>query len=109
WGFVVPNGWGDPEVIYPTIRFDRMSLARSSEDFQLIKQLVENKNLPVSYLLKNLGFDPKEVETTLKSESGSILNPAFYNFMQDLLSERAEELSKNDTLKDMVKNALNLN
>ena len=81
-GFVTKDDWGEPTLIYPSIRFDRMSIARGTEDFNLISQQVDNNRLPARALIESLGFDADDVQAELRRELTSMFNPA----MRDMIS-----------------------
>lgn len=72
--FVTKDDWGNNEVITPSVRFDKLSIARGTEDFNTVITLAQNKWLPVKELLKTMGYDYEEIQNTLKQESSSIFN-----------------------------------
>ena len=51
-----------------------MSIARGTEDFNILQGLVQSKMLPVKSLLQQLGFDYEEVQNDLRLESTSVFN-----------------------------------
>lgn len=72
--FVTKGEWGNNTIVIPTVRFDKMSIARGTEDFNLILNLVQNKILPFKALITQLGFDYEEVQNDLRTESTSIFS-----------------------------------
>lgn len=73
-GFISKDEWGNNTVLIPTVRFDKMSIARGTEDFNVLQGLVQSKILPVKSLLQQLGFDYEEVQNDLRLESTSVFN-----------------------------------
>lgn len=73
-GFIAKDEWGNNTVLIPTVRFDKMSIARGTEDFNILQGLVQSKMLPVKSLLQQLGFDYEEVQNDLRLESTSVFN-----------------------------------
>lgn len=72
--FVTKDEWGNNTVVVPTVRFDKMSIARGTEDFNLIVNLVQSKILPVKAILNQLGYDYEETQNELRAESTSIFS-----------------------------------
>jgi len=109
WGFVTLNEWGDVIPIYPKVRFDKISLARSSEDFQLLMELVRDGKLPVKYLLETLGFDYEEVASYLLKEKTSIFNESFVSgIISDASGEISAQLASNPDFIKRIAQELNL-
>lgn len=73
-GFLGVNKWGDVVPIYPTVRFDKFSISRQSEDLALMESLVEKGRLPVESLLDHLGYNSEDVRQKLSIQQTSIFN-----------------------------------
>ena len=91
-GFITVNSWGDVIPIIPSVRFDKFSISRQSEDLAMIRDLVAEKKLPVETLLEHLGFNVEDIEQKLRKEQSTILNPdvheAINTAIQDILTEK---------------------
>ena len=108
-GFIIRDEWGEPEIVYPKITFNRLTLARGSDDLEAIGSLVENGSLPVSTMLDALGFDKDQVLTQLRDEQLTLLNPQLKESFSDKVGEKATEaLIKNDRLLKRLADSLDI-
>ena len=107
-GFITRDQWGKPQVVIPEISFDRLSIARSSEDFQMLLDLARDGKLPWENVYNTLGFNIKEVENMLVTEKTSIINEATTNVMNRTIEGFAESLEGNKEIADRLRDNLYL-
>jgi GNAT superfamily N-acetyltransferase len=94
-GLYIKDEWGNIEYLYPRVEFDRLNLAHSSDDFQLLLDLASNKKIPYSYVVKALGFNIHEIERMLIEEQTSPLSEGVANFV-------TEKILENDNFAEIV-------
>jgi hypothetical protein len=105
-GFVTKDEWGEPVLVYPTIKFDRLSIARGTEDFNLLSQQVDNNRLPVTALVESLGFDAEDVKSQLREEMTSVFNPDIRQMISGTLTNLSNPLAQTRALVDKVADSL---
>lgn len=75
-GFVTSDEWGEPIAVYPKLKFNKLSLARSGDEFQQLIDLCDAGKISMDAIYESLGLD-KEVEMNkIIKEQRSVLNPA---------------------------------
>lgn len=107
-GFVTRDQWGKPQPIVPEVSFDRLSIARSSEDFQMILDLAKEGKLPWENVYNTLGFNMQEVENKLVTEKTSIINDATSNVLNQTIEGFGESLEGNPEIANRLKDNLYL-
>ena len=90
-GFVITDDWGKPVPVFPSLKFDRITIARGTEDFSLLQDLAMSNKLPWKTLIEALNFDYEEVQSELKREKLSMMNEAVGNVFDEALGERLSE------------------
>lgn len=108
-GFFSHNEWGDLIPIYPSVRFDKFSLSRGSEDIAQLASLVSDGNLPVSILLEHLGFNVEDVEQRLLQESSSMFNKAIKDLLDTSIGDLKDNLIGNEEFLERIMSAVKLN
>lgn len=104
-GFITTNEWGEPIPLYPKIKFNRLSLARGSDDFQQILELANSSKLPYSAVLEILGFDVDEVKSELRKEATTILSDEARSALLGSLEGFSQSISDNvDMTKEIAEN-----
>lgn len=106
--FVTKDDWGNNIVITPQVKFDRMSIARGTEDFNMIIQLVQSKMLPVKSILTQLGFDYEEVQNDILKETTSVFNQNLDMASGAAAQQLATTLAKDKTYLDRIRQAWKL-
>lgn len=86
-GLFYRNTWGKVVPVYPKVSFGRISLARNSEDFQLLLNMAENGKLPYTYILKALNFDVDEMKNLIENEQSTIFNSKVKDYLTDKILE----------------------
>lgn len=108
-GFFTKDAWGNVTPLYPTVRFDRFSISRQSEDFAQLSNLVEAGKLPAKVLYDLMGLDQRDIEQQILKEKKSILNPAMSDVIQEAISQLSESLANNvDFRQAFLENALKM-
>lgn len=107
-GFITRDQWGKPQVIFPEISFDRLSIARSSEDFQMLLDLAKEGKLPWENVYTTLGFNIQEVENKLVTEKTSVINEATSNMLNQTIEGFGEALEGNKEIAQRLKDNLYL-
>jgi len=107
-GFVVKDEWGEPKPVYPSLKFDRISIARGSEDFALLQELASAGKLPWETIINALNFDYEEVQTKLRNEKMSILNDNIGAVIDNSAGGLAEQLSSNPEFLEKIADILQL-
>lgn len=98
-GFIMRDEWGEPIVVAPTISFNRLTLARGSDDLEFLSELASDGKLPFSVILESLGFDPEEVMSRMKDESLTLMNPVLREKLSETIGEKsAVALVQNERL-----------
>jgi len=90
-GFVITDDWGKPSVIYPSLKFDRITIARGTEDFSLLQDLAMSNKIPWKTLIEALNFDYEEVQSELKRERMSMMNEAVGGIYDDAMGDKLSE------------------
>lgn len=75
-GFVTEDEWGDKTVIIPEIRFNRMSLARGSDDLVFLQELASNGQMSLDVIFEALGLDYEDTMNKVIKEQTKIFNPS---------------------------------
>ena len=86
-GFITLDQWGEPTPIIPSVRFDKFSIARGSEDMQLLRDLVSSNILPKRVILDQLGMNVEDVEQGLQREQLTYLNDKVQESMNENINE----------------------
>lgn len=86
-GLFYRNSWGKVVPVYPKVSFGRISLARNSEDFQLLLNMANEGKLPYTYILKALNFDVEEMKTLIEGEQSTIFNSKVKDYLTDKVLE----------------------
>ena len=107
-GFITRDQWGKPQVIVPEISFDRLSIARSSEDFQMLLDLAKEGKLPWENVYTTLGFNIQEVENKLVVEKTSVINEATSNVLNQTIEGFGESLEGNKEIAKRLQDNLYL-
>ena len=105
-GFVTKDEWGDPVPIYPTVKFDKLSIARGTEDFNFLSSQVDSNRLPVKALTDVLGYDYDEIQSKLREELTSVFNPGVRDTVNSALSNMSSPLSQTKVLVDKLADKL---
>ena len=109
-GFITLDQWGEPTPIIPSVRFDKFSIARGSEDMQLLRDLVSSNILPKRVILDQLGMNVEDVEQGLQREQLTYLNDKVQESMNENINEiLATYLKDNPDLIKTVLEALGFN
>lgn len=75
WGFVLEDEWGDTIAVYPEIRYNRMTLARGSDDLAALQDMAGQGQIPMETVYEALGIDPTEALNKVREEQTTFLNP----------------------------------
>lgn len=98
-GFIIADEWGDPTPVYPTIKYNRLSLARGSDDLEYLSELASEGVIPYSVVLDSLGLDTNAIATQLRDDSLSLMNPQLREKFSEIIGEKsAEALSKSSRI-----------
>lgn len=103
-GFITLDQWGEPTPIIPSVRFDKFSIARGSEDMQLLRDLVSSNILPKRVILDQLGMNVEDVEQGLQREQLTYLNEKVQDSMNENINEILTTYLKDNP--DLIKTAL---
>ena len=103
-GFITLDQWGEPTPIIPSVRFDKFSIARGSEDMQLLRDLVSSTILPKRVILDQLGMNVEDVEQGLQREQLTYLNDKVQESMNENINEILTTYLKDNP--DLIKTAL---
>ena len=103
-GFITLDQWGEPTPIIPSVRFDKFSIARGSEDMQLLRDLVSSNILPKRVILDQLGMNVEDVEQGLQREQLTYLNDKVQESMNENINEILTTYLKDNP--DLIKTAL---
>ena len=103
-GFITLDQWGEPTPIIPSVRFDKFSIARGSEDMQLLRDLVSSIILPKRVILDQLGMNVEDVEQGLQREQLTYLNDKVQESMNENINEILTTYLKDNP--DLIKTAL---
>ena len=103
-GFITLDQWGEPTPIIPSVRFDKFSIARGSEDMQLLRDLVSSNILPKRVILDQLGMNVEDVEQGLQREQLTYLNGKVQDSMNENINEILTTYLKDNP--DLIKTAL---
>ena len=103
-GFITLDRWGEPTPIIPSVRFDKFSIARGSEDMQLLRDLVSSNILPKRVILDQLGMNVEDVEQGLQREQLTYLNDKVQESMNENINEILTTYLKDNP--DLIKTAL---
>lgn len=107
-GFVTVNEWGKTVPLYPTIRFDKFSLSRSSEDLSQMMSMVNDNQLPVEILLEHMGYNPEDIEQKLLRQQTSILNESMQELMDNAIAGLEDDLINSPEFKQRILDELGL-
>jgi len=105
-GFVITDDWGKPTPIYPSLKFDRITIARGTEDFSLLQDLAMSNKLPWKTLIEALNFDYEEVQSELKKEKLSMMNDSMGMVFDNALAEMSEKLLESEDFTQKVADVL---
>ena len=105
-GFVITDDWGKPSVVYPSLKFDRITIARGTEDFSLLQDLAMSNKIPWRTLIEALNFDYEEVQSELKKEKLSMMNDAMGGVFDNALSEMSDKLLESEDFTKKVADML---
>lgn len=98
WGFIMEDEWGETKAIYPEIRYNRMTLARGSDDLAALQDMASNGQVPMETVYEALGIDPTEALNKVREEQTTFLNPtlrdAFSNAIGDIVGQVAAQSKK---------------
>lgn len=86
-GLYYKDAWGHVKLLYPRIVFDRINLARDSEDFQLLLTLASDGKIPYSYILKVLNFDAVETQAMVDAEQTTVFNAELKGYVTRKITE----------------------
>nr|DAX81631.1 MAG TPA: portal protein [Bacteriophage sp.] len=103
-GFITLDQWGEPTPIIPSVRFDKFSIARGSEDMQMLRDLVSSNILPKRVILEHLGMNVEDVEQGLQREQLTYLNEKVQDSMNENINEILTTYLKDNP--DLIKTAL---
>lgn len=103
-GFITLDQWGEPTPIIPSVRFDKFSIARGSEDMQMLRDLVSANILPKRVILEQLGMNVEDVEQGLQREQLTYLNEKVQDSMNENINEILTTYLKDNP--DLIKTAL---
>lgn len=107
-GFITVDEWGNTVPLIPRVKFDRLSLARSSEDFSQMIDLVLQDKLPAEILYESLGLEVEDVKQKLTREKGTILDESVQDAINTAFSNLGDELEQNPHVKLRLLEALDL-
>ncbi len=107
-GFITVDDWGNTVPLYPSVKFDKLSLARSSEDFAQLVDLVLSNKLPVELLYESMGLEAEDIKQKLVREKGTILDESVQDAISSAFSNLADMLSESPALKVKLLEALAL-
>ena len=105
-GFVTRDEWGNVTPIFPEVSFDRLSIARSSEDFKMLMDLAKEGKLPWENIYSALGFNVDDVQVKLLQEKTSIISDSVSNALNSAVEAQADSLAESKDIQDRVKDAL---
>lgn len=109
-GFVVTNEWGELEPIYPKLKFNRMSLARGSDDLVFLQEMAADGKMPMSEIYEALGFDTEEVIDKIRKEQTTLLNTTLRDaFSEGLAESYGSAVSKSEKLIEDIARAFDIN
>ncbi len=106
-GFVTVDDWGKTVPLYPTIRFDKFSLSRSSEDLSQMMSMVSDNQLPVEILLEHMGYNAEDIEQKLLRQQSTILNESVQELIDNAISGLEDTLVNNESFRKAVMDGLN--
>jgi hypothetical protein len=87
-GFVITDDWGKPSPVFPSLKFDRITIARGTEDFSLLQDLAMSNKIPWRTLIEALNFDYEEVQSELKKEKLSMMNDAVGSIYDEAMGDK---------------------
>ena len=91
-GFIMTNEWGEVEAIYPKLKFNRMTLARGSDDLALITELVDSGKMPTTYIYEALGISKDEAMDEVRKELTTMVNPQIRETLSSSVGEQLAEV-----------------
>lgn len=94
-GYITLDDWGNVVPLIPRVKFDRLSLARQSEDFSQIMDLVQSEKLPISLLYDLLGLESEDIEQELLKQKTSIVSDSVASMMEDAIAQLSDNLTNN--------------
>lgn len=101
-GFITIDPWGNPIPLIPRIKFDRLSLSRSSEDFSQIMDLVQDEKLPIDIIYDYLGLEAGDIEQKLLRQKTSIFSDSVSDMLGDAISELSTTLGSDEDFLAMI-------
>ena len=108
-GFIHRNEWGEIEPIYPKIKYNRMSLARGSDDLIALTELANDGKLSMDIIYDTLGLDKEEVVSQLRKEKLTLLNPEISDaYTASIKDIYGESIAKSESVKKIVSENLDL-
>jgi hypothetical protein len=107
-GFITSDEWGNTVPLIPPVRFDKLSLARSSEDFSQMVDLVLSNKLPSEMLYDAMGLEIEDIKQKLTREKGTILDQAVQDAVASAISNLDSILVESPELKQRLLDALNI-
>jgi len=107
-GFVITDDWGNPSVVFPSLKFDRITIARGTEDFSLLQDLAMSNKIPWKTLIEALNFDFEEVQSELKREKLSMVNDNMGAVIDNALGEMSDKLLESEDFTKKVADVLGI-
>lgn len=108
-GFIVRDEWGEAVPLYPKLKFNRLSLARGTDDFEQLLSLASEGKLPLSIIYETLGFDPLKVAADLRKEQFTLMSDSMKELLTAELGETyGEQIAKLDSIRRELEDALDL-
>lgn len=108
-GFIIRDEWGEAQPLFPKLKFNRLSLARGTDDFEQLLSLASEGKLPLSIIYETLGFDPLKVAADLRKEQFTLMSDSIKELLTERLGdEYGEKIAKLDSIRRELEEALDL-
>lgn len=108
YGFLMKDEWGDMVAIYPQVAFNRLSLARGSDDLAALMDLATEGKMSMETIYEALGFDPDDIKVNLRKEQTTILNDGIREAFNQALSDMVGKASSSDVLSKELETGLDI-
>lgn len=100
-GFIATDEWGDTQIIYPEIAFNRLSLARGADDLEFLSQLQSDGKMSLKVIFESLGIDYDETMSQILSEQTHVSNSDIRSaFSSAIANTYTENMAKSKRIKE---------
>lgn len=107
-GFVELNKWGEPEVLYPKLAFNRLPLQDSQDFFDAVFNMYTKGSISVDIVLELLNIDPYQTEQKVRADMMGPNDPVFNEVLRGAYGEVGRLLPEKTNMLEKIAEVLRL-